>query len=457
MGLFTKSVMGISASKVPEMKEAITNYVSGIQDIIKRVEDKEASAGFKGEYAIAISNYVTSVKLVCTKIVAELKLFSDKLDLIKAAYEASDTKLAEALASGKGSLLSNFNVEDAAGSLAVGGAAAAMAAGVNASTPAPVESNVTPTPDYSVAQENVKQVFQQAASHAQTALGALNQAASPGTSQTSSPKNDAQASAQGANATQTQNNESTTPVSAAPKVDSQPTTTTPSTPSEKPAEAPVTKPVEQPKDNVVEEGTSEPVSDDPKDTVTESSNDKPSSSEASSNSSSKNLNGVSMAVPDGDTSYKSYTSYRKVNSKTPQGAVVYGGTAPYGKYEGTTYNTQTDPDTGVRYVTLEGDDTKYYCAAMGTYYGEVGDTFKITTDEGNSYNVIMCDVKGSDAQGWRDGETWFHESNGKRCVTEFYVDTNQIPDEMKVSGGTTGTYDSVSQFSGEVVKVEKLS
>lgn len=167
--------------------------------------------------------------------------------------------------------------------------------------------------------------------------------------------------------------------------------------------------------------------------------------------------GKAMDVPSGNTNYKSYTSYKAVNKSTPQGAVVYGTTSPYGKYAGTTYNTQTDPATGVRYVTFEGDDSKYYCAAMGTYYGEVGDTFSVTTDKGNSYNVIMCDAKGSDAQGRHNGGTWYHSSGNNKCLTEFYIDKNYIPDAMKVRGGTTGTYNSVPQFSGNITSITKLS
>ena len=171
--------------------------------------------------------------------------------------------------------------------------------------------------------------------------------------------------------------------------------------------------------------------------------------------------GKKMDIPSGSTSFKSYTKYTKVSKSTPQGAVVYGTTSPYGKYAGTTYNTQTDAETGVRYVTFEGDDTKYYCAAMGTYYGEVGDTFSVTTDEGNSYNVIMCDAKGSDAQGTHNGGTWYHTSgSGNKCLTEFYID--YPADDIKVYRGgeyigTTGSYNDCSKFKGNITSITKLS
>lgn len=177
--------------------------------------------------------------------------------------------------------------------------------------------------------------------------------------------------------------------------------------------------------------------------------------------SSSSPKGKKMDIPNGNTSYKSYTNYKAVANHTTRCSCLWFKIA-IRKICGTTYNTKTDSTTGVRYVTFEGDDTKYYCAAMGTYYGEVGDTFQVTTDKGNSYNVIMCDAKGSDAQGKHNWGTWYHSSGGNKCLTEFYIESNYMPDSMKVySGGkyigTTGTYDSVKQFSGNITSISKLS
>ena len=175
--------------------------------------------------------------------------------------------------------------------------------------------------------------------------------------------------------------------------------------------------------------------------------------------------GKSMNVPSGSTNFKSYTNYKALTEKkNAEGeyvykgsAIAYGGTAT----DGTTYNTYTDQETGVRCVDIDGE--KYYCAAMGTYYGEPGDTFKVTTDEGNSYNVIMCDNKGGDAQGkiTVNGTTYtqYHGTDNK-CLTEFYIDKSAMPEDMKVyrNGeyiGTTGTYNSIPQFKGNVVSIEK--
>lgn len=172
--------------------------------------------------------------------------------------------------------------------------------------------------------------------------------------------------------------------------------------------------------------------------------------------------GKSMDIPSGETSWKGYSNYREVTDKsTPAYAIVNGKTSPYGKYEGTTYNTKTDEETGVRYVTFKGDDTKYYCAALGTYYGEEGDTFRVTTDEGNTFNVIMCDSKGADAESYGNGKTYYHDKgkHGKEVV-EFYID--YYSDDVKVYRdgkyiGTTGNYGDCDQFSGNVISIEKLS
>lgn len=170
-----------------------------------------------------------------------------------------------------------------------------------------------------------------------------------------------------------------------------------------------------------------------------------------------------MDLPSGKTSWKGYSNYRKVTDEsTPAYAIVNGLTSPYGKYKGTTYNTHTDKETGVRYVSFDGDDTKYYCAALGTYYGEEGDTFKITTDKGNEFNIIMCDSKGADAEYYGSGRTYYHDKgiDGKEVV-ELYID--YCSDDIKVYNkkgkyiGTTGNYNDCDRFSGNVTSIEKLS
>lgn len=108
---------------------------------------------------------------------------------------------------------------------------------------------------------------------------------------------------------------------------------------------------------------------------------------------------ISISVPTGVSTYfKSYTAYTAVTTqKLNTGCYVYKQSAIlYGACpgpDGISYNTYTDSETHVRCVDINGE--KYYCAAMGNYYGNVGDRFVITTDKGNQFNVIVCDAKNS--------------------------------------------------------------
>lgn len=91
-----------------------------------------------------------------------------------------------------------------------------------------------------------------------------------------------------------------------------------------------------------------------------------------------------------------------------------------------------------------GDD---YCVALGTFYGQVGDRFRITTDKGNVYSVTMADAKGYDSNGW------YHiAGNGKINLIEFIVATEYLPSEVTVMGDC-GVLENIG---GNVVKIERL-
>ncbi len=172
----------------------------------------------------------------------------------------------------------------------------------------------------------------------------------------------------------------------------------------------------------------------------------------------------SMLIPeDIETNFKSYTKYTAVSSQKnadgnyiyKQAAILYGD-AP--DLDGNSYNAYTDSETHVRCVNINGE--KYYCAAMGNYYGNVGDTLTINTDEGNTFNVIICDAKGMDTTSYNiDGKVVGHKhSNNNMSIVEFYYDPNLgLPDEMLVRNGTTGTFNSVPKFSGNISSILKTS
>lgn len=100
----------------------------------------------------------------------------------------------------------------------------------------------------------------------------------------------------------------------------------------------------------------------------------------------------------------------------------------------------TDSD-GFRRI---GDD---YCVALGTFYGQVGDRFRVTTDRGNVYTVQMADAKGYDSNGW------YHVAgDGRINLVEFIVQTECLPSEVTFSGDC-GVLDNIG---GNVIKIERI-
>lgn len=95
----------------------------------------------------------------------------------------------------------------------------------------------------------------------------------------------------------------------------------------------------------------------------------------------------------------------------------------------------------------------YYMVAMGTHYGYVGETFRITTDRNNCYDVILGDCKGTDAVSYDGNHSWYHVAGDYRLnVVEFIVQTECLPSEVTVMGDC-GVLENIG---GNVVKIERL-
>lgn len=91
---------------------------------------------------------------------------------------------------------------------------------------------------------------------------------------------------------------------------------------------------------------------------------------------------------------------------------------------------------------------KYYCVAMGSFYSKkLGDTFKITTENGSFY-IIICDFKDDDDT---DSSNRYTKENG--CITEFYVDNKKLSPKVKRMGSVSYASD---KFKGKIKKIEKL-
>ena len=88
----------------------------------------------------------------------------------------------------------------------------------------------------------------------------------------------------------------------------------------------------------------------------------------------------------------------------------------------------------------------FYCVALGSVYGEVGDYFTVNLDNGNSFNVIKADEK-ADIHTIGDNKTSLDGSQ-----IEFIVNKNCLNSDVK----TTGNISVINKFSGNITSINKL-
>lgn len=89
---------------------------------------------------------------------------------------------------------------------------------------------------------------------------------------------------------------------------------------------------------------------------------------------------------------------------------------------------------------------EYFCVAMGTRYGKVGDKLYIETDKGLKWKVILSDIK-SDAH--TDSTHSYTVANN--CMMEFIVDSPKMDKKIKNSGTVNGL-----GFQGNIITVKKI-
>ncbi len=151
------------------------------------------------------------------------------------------------------------------------------------------------------------------------------------------------------------------------------------------------------------------------------------------------------AIPKGGTSAKAYESYQGV-TRYANGAICQGTT-----YNGVTYDTRTEEETGLRYTVIDGE--KYYCVATGGAYGKVGDLFEVTTDTGQTFKCIKGDEKSNGDSNSKniivDGKSVSVAhgfGDGNNCVIEMICDGKPYQKQVR----NAGSYDALEQFSGNI-------
>lgn len=135
---------------------------------------------------------------------------------------------------------------------------------------------------------------------------------------------------------------------------------------------------------------------------------------------------VSFDVPNVNTNFKSFTYYTSLNRSSTQWRLQE--------------KAYTDSN-GLRKIE------NYYLAAVGTYYSStIGDLFRFTTDCGNTFDIIVCDIKSNAHTDSRNMYT-----RGNCCMVEFYVAKT-----LCKTARVRGSIGVLSGFEGSIVKVEKL-
>lgn len=138
--------------------------------------------------------------------------------------------------------------------------------------------------------------------------------------------------------------------------------------------------------------------------------------------------GSTRSVPSVSRDFKSYTAYTCLSRSSSQ----------WKKIQTIAYSDAN----GLRKV---GD---YYCVAMGSYYSTtLGDLFRITTDQGNVFEIIICDFKAN-----RHTNSTHQYTTRNQCITEFYVDYSCFNSAAKRAGSVS----AISGFGGKITSIEYL-
>lgn len=143
-----------------------------------------------------------------------------------------------------------------------------------------------------------------------------------------------------------------------------------------------------------------------------------------------------MELPDLNTSFKSYMSYRCITNTSSE-----------------QYKLQSEAWTDDNGLRRLGDD---YMVALGSYYSSnIGDRFIITLDTDAQFTAVMADMKADKHTDNTNRYSAVYDSDGNFIsanVIEFIVDTNELPQKVKLWGDVS----AIDDFSGNIVSIEKI-
>ena len=95
------SVVGINTNEIPNMRQAIRNYVQRIHEHLDTINTTtDPTVALKGTgIESSVQEYIVSVSKYCKALTSQLLAFSDKLAKVQEAWEASDANLSQTVRS----------------------------------------------------------------------------------------------------------------------------------------------------------------------------------------------------------------------------------------------------------------------------------------------------------------------------------------------------------------------
>lgn len=96
IGGFGSDIVGINATKVPEMQSQIRDSVSALQNKINEIDaaTDQDKAFRSDDIQAAVKEYIEKVKEYCNALISDLNAFNDKLQVVREAWEKSSQSFA---------------------------------------------------------------------------------------------------------------------------------------------------------------------------------------------------------------------------------------------------------------------------------------------------------------------------------------------------------------------------
>ena len=113
-GLFGDDVIGLNASKIPEMKSAIMDMCNAIDAKLNELEtDIDSNSAYRGEgIDAAIKNYLGRVAEYCSNLTSTLRAFNDKLTDVKNQWDAATGSMESQIGSTSGSFATGTQYQE---------------------------------------------------------------------------------------------------------------------------------------------------------------------------------------------------------------------------------------------------------------------------------------------------------------------------------------------------------